>query len=97
VTYLPPCLDRVEIDRQASGPQTVAMEDSTACVHGSRGQRESVSPDLLSEPKIVAEMAKATLAPNPKVNWDAWVGDYALVQTSTRRRHSATQARQREL
>ncbi|HEX4276957.1 MAG TPA: FdhF/YdeP family oxidoreductase, partial [Bryobacteraceae bacterium] len=30
VTYLLPCLGRIEIDMQASGPQAVSMEDSTA-------------------------------------------------------------------
>jgi len=33
-----------------------------------------------SEPYIVAGLAKATLPPNPKVDWDKWVGDYALVR-----------------
>jgi anaerobic selenocysteine-containing dehydrogenase len=28
----------------------------------------------------VAELAKATLKPNPKLNWDAWVADYSLVR-----------------
>jgi molybdopterin-dependent oxidoreductase alpha subunit len=80
VTYLLPCLGRIEIDRQATGPQAVAMEDSTACIHGSRGQRNPVAEQLFSEPKIIAELAKATLTPNPKVNWDAWVDDYSLVR-----------------
>ena len=80
VTYLLPCLGRIEIDEQATGPQAVSMEDSTACIHGSRGQREPVSEQVRSEPFIVAGMAKATLAPNPKVEWDKWVGNYALVR-----------------
>ena len=80
VAYLLPCLGRIEIDGQASGSQSVSMENSTACIHGSRGFAEPASPHLLSEPKIVAEIAKATLAPNPKVDWDAWVNDYALVR-----------------
>jgi molybdopterin-dependent oxidoreductase alpha subunit len=79
-TFLLPCLGRIDVDQQATGPQAVSMEDSTACIHGSRGQRKPVSADLLSEPRIVAEMAKATLAPNPKLDWDAWVGDYAKVR-----------------
>jgi molybdopterin-dependent oxidoreductase alpha subunit len=79
-TYLLPCLGRIEIDQQASGPQAVSMEDSTACIHGSRGQREPVGRDVLSEPAIVAGLAKATLPPNPKLDWDAWVGDYAKVR-----------------
>jgi molybdopterin-dependent oxidoreductase alpha subunit len=85
VSYLLPCLGRIEIDRQATGPQAVAMEDSTACIHGSRGQRKPVADDLLSEPKIIAELAKATLNPNPNVDWDAWVGNYTLVRDAIER------------
>jgi molybdopterin-dependent oxidoreductase alpha subunit len=80
VTYLLPCLGRIEIDEQATGPQAVSVEDSTACIHGSRGQRKPVSASVLSEPRIVAELARATLPPNPKVDWSAWVDDYALVR-----------------
>jgi molybdopterin-dependent oxidoreductase alpha subunit len=80
ISYLLPCLGRIEIDEQATGPQAVSMEDSTACIHGSRGQRKPVSDMVRSEPFIIAGMAKATLSPNPKVNWDEWVGNYALVR-----------------
>ena len=79
VSYILPCLARTDIDRQASGPQAVSMEDSTACMHGSRGVRKPVADTLLSEPRIVAELAKATLGPTT-VDWDAWVGDYSLVR-----------------
>jgi molybdopterin-dependent oxidoreductase alpha subunit len=85
VSYLLPCLGRIEIDRQASGPQAVSMEDSTACIHGSRGQRAPVAEGLLSEPAIVAGIAKATLRPNPKIDWDAWVADYSLVRDAIER------------
>jgi molybdopterin-dependent oxidoreductase alpha subunit len=85
VTYLLPCLGRIEIDTQGSGPQAVSMEDSTACIHGSRGQRDPVAENLLSEPRIVAELAKATLRPNPKLDWDAWVADYSLVRDAIER------------
>jgi molybdopterin-dependent oxidoreductase alpha subunit len=80
VSYLLPCLGRIEIDAQATGPQVVSMEDSTACIHGSRAQRKPVGDNVLSEPKIVAELAKATLKPNPKLDWDFWVADYARVR-----------------
>jgi len=80
VTYLLPCLGRIEIDEQASGPQAVSMEDSTTCIHGSRGQRRPVSEHARSEPAIIAGIAKETLPPNPKVPWDEWVGDYSLVR-----------------
>jgi molybdopterin-dependent oxidoreductase alpha subunit len=80
VTYILPCLGRIEIDEQATGPQAVSVEDSTACIHGSKGIAKPASPDLLSEPRIVAEIAKATLLPNPNVPWDEWVADYARVR-----------------
>ena len=80
IAYILPCRGRIEIDRQASGPQAVSVEDSTAHFHGSRGQRAPASPHLLSEPKIIAELAKATLMPNPRVDWDGWVDDYARIR-----------------
>lgn len=80
VAYLLPCLGRIEIDQQASGPQWVSVEDSTACVHGSHGYAEPASEMLLSEPAIVAGIAKALLPRNPRVNWDAWVADYATIR-----------------
>ncbi|MEF2073420.1 FdhF/YdeP family oxidoreductase [Consotaella aegiceratis] len=85
VTYLLPCLGRIERDTQASGPQTVSVEDSTACIHGSKGWREPASPELLSEPKIVAELAKATVAGKATVPWDEWVADYAKVRDAIER------------
>ncbi len=80
VAYLLPCLGRSEEDIQASGPQAVTMEDSLSCIQGSLGTRKPASKHLLSELAIVAGIAKATLAPNPKVKWDAWVDDYARVR-----------------
>ena len=65
---------------QASGPQTVTMEDSLSCIHGSIGKRTPASEHLLSEMAIVAGIAKATLETNPKVKWDEWVGDYGKVR-----------------
>jgi anaerobic selenocysteine-containing dehydrogenase len=80
VAYLLPCRGRIEIDRQATGPQAVAMEDSTGCMHGSRGVVEPASPDLMSEPAIVAGIAKATVFDKARIDWDAWAGNYALVR-----------------
>ncbi|MGK6322582.1 FdhF/YdeP family oxidoreductase [Sphingomonas sp. DT-51] len=79
-TWLLPCLGRIERDLQASGPQRVTMEDSTSVIHPSLGKVEPASPHLLSEPAIVAGIAKELLPPNPAIDWDAWVGDYALVR-----------------
>jgi molybdopterin-dependent oxidoreductase alpha subunit len=80
VAYLLPCLSRTEQDMQQSGPQTVTMEDSLSCIHGSVGTNKPASAHLLSEPAIVAGIAKATLPPNPKVKWDEWVADYARIR-----------------
>ncbi len=78
--YLLPTLVRSEIDEQATGPQIVTTEDSTTCIHASRGKHRPASDHLLAEPAIVAGIAKATLAPNPLVPWDGWVADYALIR-----------------
>ena len=80
IAYLLPCLGRIELDQQATGPQAVTIEDSTACVHGSLGLQPPASPHLLSEPAIVAGIAKETLPPNPNVDWDGWVADYGKVR-----------------
>ena len=65
ISYVPPCLGRIEIDTQASGPQAVSVEDSTAMIHGSKGVANPASPHLLSEPAIIAGLAQATLPHNP--------------------------------
>ncbi|MBM3928506.1 MAG: formate dehydrogenase, partial [Sphingomonadales bacterium] len=80
VTYLLPCLGRIEEDVQASGPQVVTVEDSTSCIHGSRGKATPASPHLLSEAAIVAALAKRICPPNDRVDWDAWVADYGRVR-----------------
>ena len=79
-TWLLPCLGRIERDVQATGPQHVTVEDSTSVIHKSLGKVAPASPHLLSEPAIVAGIARALLPANPKVDWEAWTGDYALVR-----------------
>jgi len=80
VAYLLPCLGRIERVVENGKAQVLSTEDSTSCVHASVGKAEPASPDLLSETRIVAEMAKATLPPNPKVPWDTWANDYATIR-----------------
>ncbi|WP_336961737.1 FdhF/YdeP family oxidoreductase [Sphingobium aquiterrae] len=74
-----PCLGRTEQDVQATGPQAVTVEDSMSMVHASRGKLKPASPELRSEPAIVAGIAKAAL-PDTKVDWDALVADYGLIR-----------------
>ena len=78
--YILPCLGRSEVDEQASGNQAVTSEDSFSMINGSVGHRPPASEHLKSELAIVTGIAKATLDPNPKLKWDAWTGDYALVR-----------------
>jgi molybdopterin-dependent oxidoreductase alpha subunit len=80
VSYILPCLGRIEIDRQAAGEQAVAVEDSTGFMHGSRGRAEPAGEQLRSEVAIVAALAKAVLAPNPAAPWDEWAADYSKVR-----------------
>ncbi|RAK52277.1 FdhF/YdeP family oxidoreductase [Phenylobacterium deserti] len=90
VAYLLPCLGRIEIDEQATGPQIVSMESSLAHFHGSVGRVRPASPHLRSEPAIVAAIAKAALPPNPLIPWDAWVADYSRVRTAIEETWPAT-------
>jgi molybdopterin-dependent oxidoreductase alpha subunit len=89
IAYLLPCLGRIEIDRQASGHQAVSMESSVAHFHGSRGRVKPASPELLSEPAIVAGMAKATLT-RGVVPWDLWVDDYSEIRNAIERTYPET-------
>ncbi len=68
---------RIEVDRQATGPQASSMEDSSRLHPRLQGVRTPASPHLHQRDRFVAELAKATLAPNPNVPWDGWVDDYA--------------------
>lgn len=79
-SYILPCLGRTEIDVQATGEQRHTTEDSTGCIRAWRGVAKPAAPNLLSEPAIVAALAKATLEPNPRLDWDPWVADYSLIR-----------------
>ena len=82
VSFILPVLGRIEVDEQASGPQSLSIEDTSATIHGSRGVRAPASPHLISEVRLVAEVARATLDPNPLVPWAAWTKDYALIRAA---------------
>lgn len=79
-SWILPCLVRAEEDLQDGVNQQVTVEDSFSHIHGSIGRRRPASPHLLSETAIVARMARATLAPNPKMPWSRWAADYAQVR-----------------
>jgi molybdopterin-dependent oxidoreductase alpha subunit len=74
-----PCLGRTEVDMQATGPQAVTVEDSMSMVHASSGRLQPASEHLLSEPAIVAGIARATL-PQSTVAWADLVANYDLIR-----------------
>ncbi|WP_329743333.1 FdhF/YdeP family oxidoreductase [Dyella sp. A6] len=80
-TFILPCLGRTERDLQASGPQAVTVEDSMSMVHASLGKLPPASPQLRSEPAIIAGMAAATL-PDSKVPWMTFITDYDIIRNA---------------
>ncbi|WP_414159908.1 FdhF/YdeP family oxidoreductase [Pseudomonas sp. BNK-45] len=78
-TFILPCLGRTELDLQDGLRQAITVEDSMSMVHASAGKLTPASPLLLSEPAIVAGMAKATL-PDSRVPWLELVADYDKIR-----------------
>jgi molybdopterin-dependent oxidoreductase alpha subunit len=79
-----PCLGRTERDMQNGKEQFVSTENSMGIVQQSRGQLTPASPQLLSEPVIVARLAKATLGARSTVPWDELVSDYDYIRDRIR-------------
>lgn len=78
-TIVLPCLGRTEQDYQDGKLQSVTVEDSMSMVHASRGLLKPASPDLRSEPAIIAGIAKAAL-PDSVVAWDWLIEDYDRIR-----------------
>ncbi|MEV8098062.1 FdhF/YdeP family oxidoreductase [Kitasatospora sp. NPDC085879] len=74
-----PCLGRTEKDHQRAGEQSTSVEDSMSMVHLSAGMKRPASPHLLSEPAIVAGMARAAL-PDSATPWEWYVEDYDRIR-----------------
>jgi len=75
-----PCLGRTEIDAQAGGPQFVTTENSMAVVETSQGRLQPASEHLLSEPAIVAGVAKAVLSDRSVADWDHLIANYDRIR-----------------
>ncbi len=75
-----PSLGRTDEDIKNGERQFVSVENSMGVVHSSTGTLEPLSEQMMSEPSIIAGLAKATLKPNPKVDWDALTNDYDLIR-----------------
>ena len=74
-----PCLGRSEKDVQEKGIQFVSVENSMGVVHASSGHLAPLSKSLLSEPAIVAGMAKASLS-NTALDWLELIKDYDRIR-----------------
>ncbi|NML55502.1 FdhF/YdeP family oxidoreductase [Streptomyces sp. R302] len=79
-----PCLGRTEKDHQRKGEQATSVEDSMSMVHLSRGMKKPASAHLLSEPAIVAGMARAAL-PDSTTPWAWYVEDYDRIRDTMAR------------
>jgi anaerobic selenocysteine-containing dehydrogenase len=67
-----PTLGRTENDPAGF----VTVEDSMSAVHASYGQLPPASDALLSEATIVARLARATLGPSSRVDWEGLSRNY---------------------
>ncbi|MFF4280006.1 FdhF/YdeP family oxidoreductase [Streptomyces kronopolitis] len=75
-----PTLGRSDRDVQRAGAQFVTVEDSMGMVHASRGRLEPASPQLLSEPAIVARLARRVLGADSATPWEEFEQDYAAIR-----------------
>ena len=75
-----PCLGRTDIDEQKEGPQFVTTENSMGVVETSQGILTPPSDQLLSEPALVARLAKATLGSRSKLDWEALAANYDRIR-----------------
>jgi len=75
-----PSLGRSDVDMQASGKQFVSVENSMGVVHSSQGRLKPISTHLLSEPAIVAGLAKATLTDKGNVEWHQVAENYDIIR-----------------
>ena len=75
-----PCLDRSEHDVQPAGEQFITTEDSMGIINRSQGVLKPASEQLLSEPRIVARLARATLGGRSVVPWETLADDYDRVR-----------------
>jgi molybdopterin-dependent oxidoreductase alpha subunit len=71
-----PTLGRTDLDIQKDEQQFITVEDSMGVVHISKGVLSPPSEELLSEPAIVAGIAKQSLDEKYQLNWDELIANY---------------------
>ena len=75
-----PALGRSEIDMQKAGPQFQTTENSMGVVEMSRGRLQPASPQLMSEPAILCNIANRTLGNRSKIDWLALAENYDRIR-----------------
>ncbi len=75
-----PCLGRTEKDIRTGQEQFITIEDTMMVVNPSKGVLSPGSPYLLSEPAIIAGLARATLGERSKIQWEALSNNYDLIR-----------------
>lgn len=80
-----PTLGRSDKDIQQNEAQFVSCENSMGVIQSSQGVLNPVSEELLSEPIIVCQLAKAVLGDNSKVGWDQYQQHYDHIRDDIER------------
>jgi len=75
-----PTLARSDKDMLNGEPQFISCENSMGVVQMSKGILTPISDDLMSENKIVCELAKATLGKRSVIDWDRYANSYDAVR-----------------
>jgi molybdopterin-dependent oxidoreductase alpha subunit len=75
-----PCLGRTDLDMRKAGGQFVTVENSMGIIHASHGRLTPPSPNLLSEPAVIARLAHAVIGGRSKLNWLHLVEDYDRIR-----------------
>jgi molybdopterin-dependent oxidoreductase alpha subunit len=79
-----PCLGRTEKDERSGAPQGLTAENSMSQVTLSLGMKHPASPQLISEPAIIAGIARAAM-PDSLQPWEEWVEDYDRIRDTMSR------------
>jgi molybdopterin-dependent oxidoreductase alpha subunit len=75
-----PALGRTEIDEQKSGAQFQSTENSMGVVEMSHGPLNPASPNLMSEPAMICQIAAKTLGEKSKVDWLSLIENYDRIR-----------------
>lgn len=80
ISIILPCLGRTDLDLQNGEAQFVTVENSMGIVHTSQGNLKPVSPDLKSEPVIVAQLGRHLTQDSGPIDWKAVDGNYRRIR-----------------